>query len=88
MANSLNVRTRAADAGDALRTLREDVGLTQEQLARKLGVPQSMISKLEHGERRLKVDEAFAYADALGIFSETLFAQVSKAVGRGQDTLF
>ena len=59
----------------ALRALlteaRESVGLTQEQLARKLSKPQSYVWKLENGERVLAYAEAPAYAQALGLkFSE------------------
>jgi transcriptional regulator with XRE-family HTH domain len=59
----------------ALRALlteaREAVGLSQEQLARKLSKPQSYVWKLENGERVLAYAEAPAYARALGMnFSE------------------
>ena len=63
-------------SGDiALRVLltdaREAVGLTQEQLARRLSKPQSYVWKLENGERVLAYAEAPDYARALGLkFSE------------------
>ena len=40
-----------------LRQLRLDVGLTQVEVARRLGVPQSFVSKYESGERRLDIIE-------------------------------
>lgn len=40
-----------------LRKARQDAGLTQEQLAERLGQTQSFISKCERGERRLDVVE-------------------------------
>lgn len=44
---------------------REKAGLTQQQLATRLGKPQSFISKYEGGERRIDVIEFIAIADAL-----------------------
>lgn len=46
---------------------RRDAGLTQVDLARKLGRPQSFVSKFERGERRLDVAEFLDVAHALGI---------------------
>lgn len=51
----------ASNSRDKLRTLlrevRADAGLTQAELADKLGVPQSVVSKYESGERRLDILE-------------------------------
>jgi transcriptional regulator with XRE-family HTH domain len=46
---------------------RRDAGLTQVALAKKLGRPQSFVSKFERGERRLDVTEFLDVARALGI---------------------
>ncbi|OGB73753.1 hypothetical protein A3K24_02895 [candidate division Kazan bacterium RIFCSPHIGHO2_01_FULL_44_14] len=40
-----------------LRQARLDVGLTQKEVAQKLGKPQSFVSKVEAGQRRLDVLE-------------------------------
>lgn len=58
--------------GKCLSQIRREQGITQVELAKKLGVPQSFISKVETGERSLRIYEQFAYADALGITVETL----------------
>ena len=42
-------------------------GLTQIQVAEKLGRPQSFVSKYETGERRLDVMEFLEVADALSV---------------------
>jgi transcriptional regulator with XRE-family HTH domain len=50
---------------ELLVAARERAGLTQQQLADRLGKPQSFISKYEGGERRIDVIEFIAIADAL-----------------------
>ncbi|MEU0468917.1 helix-turn-helix transcriptional regulator [Amycolatopsis sp. NPDC006131] len=48
-----------------LRELRQEAGLTQVQVAERLGVPQSFVSKYESGERRLDVVEMYYICKAL-----------------------
>lgn len=48
---------------------REEAALTQSQLAQRLGKPQSFISKLESGERSLRVEELPQIAQSLGGFT-------------------
>ena len=50
-----------------LAQARRDSGLTQVALAKKLGRPQSFVSKFERGERRLDVIEFMDVARALGL---------------------
>jgi len=51
---------------DLLRRLRTEAGLTQTELARRLGRPQSYVSKYEAGERRLDFLELREVCGALG----------------------
>ena len=44
---------------------RKDAGLTQQQLADRLGKPQSFVAKYERGERRLDVVEFLEITEAL-----------------------
>ena len=46
--------------------LRRKSGITQAELARRLARPQSFISKVELGERRLDVVEFIEFIEALG----------------------
>lgn len=69
--NGMNVDANRT-CGKCLSQIRREQGITQVELAKKLGVPQSFISKVETGERSLRVYEQFVYADALGITVETL----------------
>lgn len=48
-----------------LREIREEAGLTQNQVAERLDVPQSFVSKYEHCQRRLDVVELAHVAGAL-----------------------
>lgn len=50
-----------------LQEAREEAGLTQEELATRLGETQSFISKVERGERRLDVVELKQLSIALRI---------------------
>lgn len=49
-----------------LRAAREAAGLTQAEVARSLGRPQSFVSKTETGERRLDAIELAALAKLYG----------------------
>jgi transcriptional regulator with XRE-family HTH domain len=50
-----------------LREMREECGLTQAQLADRLSMPQSYVSKYETGERRLDLVETSELCAALGV---------------------
>jgi transcriptional regulator with XRE-family HTH domain len=49
-----------------LRQAREKAGLSQAETARRLGKPQSFVSKCESGERRVDVIELKAFARVYG----------------------
>lgn len=48
---------------ERLKKARIEVGLAQQEVADKLGKPQSFISKIESGERRLDVAEIKKFAN-------------------------
>ena len=50
-----------------LVTAREKAGLTQAEVAQRMGRPQSFVAKYEGGERRLDVLEFIQVCAALGI---------------------
>jgi transcriptional regulator with XRE-family HTH domain len=50
-----------------IRQMRVDAGLRQEDLARKLGEPQSFVSRYESGDRRLDVLELRQICRILGV---------------------
>lgn len=61
----LEVMQRAIEDAIALTEARENQGLTQQQLAEKLGVSQANISRIEH-EEDLYLSTLRAYVEALG----------------------
>ena len=70
---------------ELLKELRVARSLTQSQLADRLGLPQSYVSKYETGERRLDFVETFFICDALGITVEDFaraFSAKSRKTGR------
>ena len=55
------------EAGVALKGARSKAGLSQNELADKLGIPQSHISDMEHGRRSIGKKMAKRLAEALGV---------------------
>lgn len=59
------------DAHVAMRenliALRKGLGISQVELAKRLGKEQPFISRIERGERRIDVVEFYAIATALGL---------------------
>jgi transcriptional regulator with XRE-family HTH domain len=52
---------------DSLRAARLGTGVSQAELARRLGVPQQFVSRAELGVRRIDVVEYYAIMRALGV---------------------
>lgn len=67
---------------DELRAARDAAGLTQQELANRLGEHQTLVSKVERGVRRLDVVELRLWTAALGTtlveFTQTLDARLSR----------
>lgn len=71
-----------SDAYNLFRTwlieARKKKGLTQSDIATKLGKPQSYVSKYERGERRLDVVEFLEVARALGVEPYKILKELEK----------
>jgi transcriptional regulator with XRE-family HTH domain len=61
--------------------MRIEADLRQVDLARKLGQPQSFVSKYENGERRLDLVELRAVSLALGTTLSELVARFERLLG-------
>lgn len=65
---------------ELLRQLRKEAGLRQIDLAKKLGRPQSYVSKYESGEKSLDILEAKEVTDALGVLLSDLIKKIEGQV--------
>lgn len=65
---------------DFIKLKRIEKGLTQLDLANKLGVTQSFISKCERSERRLDLIETRKIANAIGIQFSALILEIESAL--------
>ncbi len=63
---------------DALIEARRKSGLTQAQLAAKVGKDQTFISIIERSQRRVDVLEFYVLARAMGADPVALFAEVAR----------
>jgi transcriptional regulator with XRE-family HTH domain len=62
-----------------LAETRKKAGLQQTDIAKRLGRPQSYVSKVESGERRLDVAEYVEIAQAIGVDPVKLLKQAMSA---------
>ena len=69
----------------ALRAARQDVDLSQTELAKRLGKEQPFVSLIERGVRRLDVIEFCVIAKAMGYDPTKLFDQITKQLPDDMD---
>lgn len=71
----------------SLRDAREAAGVTQVELADRLGMTQSAVSKCERGERRLDVIELRKWCQALRLPLRDFVATLERALsGKGSSS--
>jgi transcriptional regulator with XRE-family HTH domain len=64
----------------SLIEMRKQTGMTQQEVAKRLGKPQSYVAKVEGGERRLDLVEFVMLAKALGENPTALFDRLLAAL--------
>ena len=75
-----SVHTRQYQAFcEQLVAARKKAGITQQQLADRIGRPQSFVAKYENGERRLDVVEFLEIADLIGVDPHVILRDISRA---------
>tara|TARA_R110001606_G_scaffold180967_1_gene327658 strand:- start:254 stop:499 length:246 start_codon:yes stop_codon:yes gene_type:complete len=62
-----------------LKKARREAGLSQQQVADLLGVPQSYVAKIELGERRIDVIEFLKFVEALDASWSDILGQIDTA---------
>jgi transcriptional regulator with XRE-family HTH domain len=67
---------------EKLVSMRKDAGLTQRELAEKLGREHSFVWRIEHGERRLDVVEFYTVCRCLDQDPATVYNELAKAFRR------
>jgi HTH-type transcriptional regulator/antitoxin HipB len=79
-ADRISTKTKLAGElrvlGEVLVRARERAGLKQAEVAARLGLPASYLSKIESGTRRLDVIELIRIAEAMGVDAAELVAEV------------
>lgn len=58
--------------GRNLRKLRSEVGLTQDDLAAKVGLGRTSITNIEKGRQHVSLHQVFQLADAIGVSPQQL----------------
>jgi len=66
--------------GEVLARAREAAGVKQADLAARLGMPASYLSKIENGTRRLDVVELIQIAEAMGVDPGEIVRNVTVAL--------
>jgi transcriptional regulator with XRE-family HTH domain len=69
--------------GERIARIRKERGLTQVQLADKIGIIQSIISSVESGDRRLSAEMAVRFAQALDASMDELLGP-GRREGKGK----
>jgi transcriptional regulator with XRE-family HTH domain len=70
--------------GECLAAVRSRAGVTQRELASRLGKPQSFVSSYESGQRRIDVLELVAIVEALGADPREVFGDMLASRGRAK----
>ncbi len=69
---------------ELLKRIRQDKGIRQIELAEKLGVPQSFISKYESGDRQLDILELRQVCQAIGIPLQEFIRELEDSLGESK----
>lgn len=69
----------ARAVGEAIRLIREQKGLSQEELAHRSGIHRTYVGGVERGERNPTVESLKKIADGLGVEPEEILARADSS---------
>ena len=81
-----NVEVQLVAFGREVRRIREDVGLTQEQLAKLSGRSSIYIGTVENGRRDPSLSTVYALAKGLGVQASAFFGANRPLASAGEET--
>jgi len=83
-ADRISTKTKLADEllilGQVLVRARERAGFKQADVAARLGLPASYLSKIENGTRRLDVIELMQIAEAMSVDAAEIVRELERAL--------
>lgn len=62
--------------GQSIRRIRKSLGITQEELALKIGISPSFLSHVERGTKKASIETIYKVANALDVPIEKLFSDL------------
>ncbi|MGM9736891.1 MAG: helix-turn-helix transcriptional regulator [Candidatus Cryptobacteroides sp.] len=65
--DDINIRTKALYYSELLRSRRKELGITQQELADRIGRGRSYVNRIEKGETDMQLSSLLRIADALGL---------------------
>jgi transcriptional regulator with XRE-family HTH domain len=78
-------RRQTIFVGSKIRQLRKERGLTQSELARRVGVQQSDLCRMENGEYKVSLDTLFGILGVFGIDIGEFFREEVASVPTDRD---
>ncbi len=69
---------------ELLKRIRQDKGIRQIELAEKLGVPQSFVSKYKSGDRQLDILELRRICQAVGISMQEFMRKLDDSLNESK----
>lgn len=70
-----------ARLGERVLSARRHMGISQQQLAERVGLTRTSITNLERGRQKIQIHTLYAIAEALGVGPETLLPASPAASG-------